>query len=77
MSSDNEVIILGVGLVAGAACAPSVMSRDKVEAEVNIKAPTGIPSRWSIAEETHFRTGEENGGVCPKHADRRHWLLHC
>lgn len=74
---DNEVWVYAAGIITCSVCAPGGMDRDVIERQVNHKVPTGIPSKWRITDETHFRTGETMPGDCPDAPGRKHWLLHC
>ena len=70
--------IYAQGLVHSSVCAPADWTKEQVENAVNGRSPTGISSPWKVSEDTHFRTGEENGYHCTCNGKRtRHWLMSC
>lgn len=75
----GAVVVYSSGLVMCSACAPASASRLQVEAAVNAKNPTGIPSRWQVSDDEWH--GREPGTVGPIACDtdpgRTHWLLAC
>lgn len=71
-----QVEVYSWGLVYVSACAPETVSRNDVEDAVNLSHPTGIKSRWRVADE-NFASGDDNPCACSDHPDRRHWLLSC
>ena len=78
MSTETaRVEVYSVGLVCASACAPTDVSREEIEREVNAQHPTGVSSRWRISEETTFATGEPMPSPCNHGAERQHWLLSC
>lgn len=78
MDDQNDPVELyALGLICASACAPKDMDREAVERSVNSQHPTGIRSRWCVADEP-FRTGEPNPCPCNDHPEERlHWLLVC
>lgn len=78
MDPENErVIVYGRGIVSASACAVDGTTREEIEAAVNARYPTGISSRWTLANESHFATGEPMPCPCNSAPGRQHWLLHC
>lgn len=80
MSSDTQaapaVQVYAWGLCAMSVCAPEGTPREEIEREANRQFPTGISSRWEIADEP-FATGEPNPSPCNSSEGRQHWLLEC
>ena len=74
--NDDELYFIGAGIVATSVCVPAAWEAQQIEAATNCKSPTGIDSRWSIADDD-FATGQKNGCDCNQVAGRRHWLLVC
>lgn len=72
----DEVAIYSMGLVACSVCVPEGMARDRIEFAVNQQAPTGISSRWSIADEP-FASGDPNPSPCGTLPGRLHYLATC
>lgn len=75
----QTVDIYSKGLCACSVCAPAGMPREEVEAAVNAQSPTGIESRWTVADDEFFKDGTTpNGGIVDcKNGHTRHWLLNC
>ena len=74
----NKVICYGMGLVCLSVCADGNMTAKEVEEEANLLHPTGIHSRWSIAQEGKFADGTPMPCPCNQEPEERcHWLLHC
>lgn len=71
-----KAVAYNVGICMASACAPKNLPREEVEDQVNAEHPTGIRSRWTIADED-FQDGTPNGAVCHDDPDRVHWLLSC
>ena len=71
-----DVVIYATGLVMSSVCAPSEMPVADVEDAVNRLSPTGISSRWSLADEA-FASGEPNPTPCNDDPARQHHLLNC
>jgi hypothetical protein len=82
-TDDSSVFFLGEpGLVSMFVCAPAVMSREDIAAEVNAKSPTGLSGGWVVADESDLsdETREditEYPVPCPDVAARRHYMVHC
>lgn len=71
----NDFIAYAVGLVSMSVCT-SLEDTKEIERRANAWHPTGISSRWEIADEP-FGTGEPNPCPCNIASDRKHYLLHC
>ncbi|MGR6922602.1 hypothetical protein ACU635_50825 [[Actinomadura] parvosata] len=64
-----------VGLVCASVC--TSLTDDQAAARLNEAHPTGITSRWEVADEP-FANGDPNGRPCPDRPDtHRHLLFHC
>lgn len=64
-----------VGLCYASAC--TSLSDQEAAERMNVEHPTGISSRWSVADEA-FRTGEPNGVACHDRPNtHRHLLFAC
>ena len=87
---DNEtpdastVYLFGQTMTSIAACAPASLTRDEVEAKVNVQSPTAISSAWTVTDETELKddsTGEKitHPLPCPdgEPGTRLHYLLYC
>jgi hypothetical protein len=72
----GEVHVYAVGLCYLSACVRETVGVDEMEELINGKEPTGLDSKWRIAEED-FEDGTPNPAPCPDMADRKHWLLSC
>lgn len=70
------ITIYASGIVACSVCVPHDMPREEIERLVNMESPTGISSRWAIAEDS-FADGAENPHECELDTSRLHYLLHC
>ena len=65
-----------IGLFYASVCT-TMKNAEAVEERMNEAHPTGIDSRWRVADEA-FRTGEPNPCPCSDHPEtHRHWLLSC
>lgn len=79
MSNDpaTDIFIYAEGPVYLSICAPVTMPRADVEARANQKRPTGVKSKWTIADEK-FRNGDDNPRPCEVFSETRvHYLLWC
>ena len=72
-----SIKIYAHGICSLSICAPKEMTELEIEDGVNSQCPTGISSRWEIAKEKKFITGEQMPCVCESDPTRKHWLLHC
>lgn len=64
-----------VGLVYASVC--TSLTTDQTAARLNEQHPTGITSRWSLADEP-FASGDANGRPCnTQPATHRHLLFTC
>ncbi len=72
-----SVEIYSNGIVSCSVCAPTTMSREDVEVEVNARNPSGIRSSWSISKDEKFATGETNPAPCDDSDARVHYLMEC
>ena len=70
-----EIEIYGRGMVYCSVCTDST-DRPAIELKVNLQNPTGIQSRWEIADE-NFNSGESNPCPCPDHEGKQHYLMVC
>ena len=73
----GPVEVYAYGLINVSCCASDDLNKVAIERAVNMEFPTGISSRWEIAEETEFAEGEPMPSPCPHSVERQHWLLHC
>lgn len=71
----KDFVAYAVGICAASVC--TSLQPDEAEQRLNQEHPTGIASRWTLAVDENFRTGEENGMKCPDHPQHRHFLFHC
>jgi hypothetical protein len=76
MEGSYQITIYAKGLVHCSVCCPKELTREEIEAHVNMENPTGIDSKWKISDEA-FASGEANPSVCEKNANRLHYLLVC
>ena len=67
----DKIIIYQVNLCTAGICAENNCTIDEIVNSINIKHPTGIFSRWQIAED------KPNKFKCPDFPTRQHWLLEC
>jgi hypothetical protein len=75
ISENPDFTAYAVGFVFASVCT-SLTDAEATE-RLNLVHPTGISSRWSIADEP-FRTGEPNGCPCNDRPDtHRHILFAC
>lgn len=72
----DKVHVYTWGLCHLSACVPKGMSREVIEGSVNTSHPTGISSRWRVADEP-FKTGEPNPCQCGDDPGRQHFLFVC
>lgn len=72
----KEVVVYASGMLFCSACAPAGMPADEVEDAVNAQNPTGIASRWKVADEP-FADGAPNPPPCNDGPLKTHWLLSC
>lgn len=67
--------VTAVGLCAAAVC--TSLTNDEATGRLNTAHPTGISSRWELADKP-FPNGDPNPGPCPDHPDtHRHLYFHC
>jgi hypothetical protein len=62
------------------ACAVKDATKEEIERHVNSVIPTGISSKWGIAEEVYQgkdKPATKNPCPCDDHADRLHYVLYC
>jgi hypothetical protein len=69
----KKVDIYSNGPMYCSACADSSLSKDEVEAEVNLYNPSGVRP-WEISKEP-FRGGRSNPCKCEEDNTRLHYLL--
>ncbi|MGW5259626.1 hypothetical protein ACWEQG_01545 [Microbispora sp. NPDC004025] len=63
-----------IGLCTAIVC--TALSTEEMTARLNTDHPTGISSRWEIAD--HFPDGTPNGKPCDEQpGTRRHLLFEC
>jgi hypothetical protein len=77
--NSREVFQVAWGLVYKIICAPSDMLAEEIVRAVNLKDPTGISSKWTMAfprprKDSWDRT---NHKPCEQCENRTHWLMHC
>lgn len=72
-----SVHIYSWGIVSLSACAPKDMPVEDVTREVNVRHPTGIESKWALAEENVFSGGQPMPCQCESDVNRLHYLFHC
>lgn len=73
-----SVAVYSLGLVSCSVCAPREMTRDEVEAAVNVAEPTGISSEWRVSDEPTFSGGQPNPCPCEQQPESHvHYLMHC
>jgi hypothetical protein len=72
----EPVVVYSNGIVHCSVCT-SIKNRKKLTDAVNAMNPTGIRSRWQIAEDKAFRTGEPNPCPCEQDPRRKHYLFTC
>lgn len=75
----SSVFFIGQpGLVAMAVCAPAVLTREQIGAEVNAKSPTGISSPWTVTDAADLYDYDgPYPAQCPDEDGRRHYMMHC
>lgn len=72
---DDDFTAYSVGLCMASAC--TSLTDDDATAQMNTEHPTGITSRWRIADEA-FQDGTPNGNPCHDHPEtHRHLLFAC
>lgn len=77
MSNKKDAIVYAIGLCSLGICVKKGFARDRIEESANLYHPTGISSRWEIADED-FADGNPNPSPCNTQPDEReHYLLHC
>jgi hypothetical protein len=76
-AGDGEIYMYRVGPLSMSVCAPGVLNAEQVATAISKHHPTGLDHGWSVAEDTHFASGETNPCQCQEDADRKHWLLDC
>nr|NGX43710.1 hypothetical protein [Chlamydiota bacterium] len=64
---EEPIIIYAPGFVSTSVCALKITEVSDIEAKVNKEYPTGIDSKWEIAEENHFADGEPMPYQCEDH----------
>jgi len=72
----SAVEIYTQGLCYASACVEAGLTLEEIERAANIESPTGIKSRWAIAEGP-FADGTPNPTPCENDATRKHVLLVC
>ena len=71
----RDFIVYSIGLCCASIC--SNLPTEDVGAELNRQHPTGISSRWTLAQEK-FRTGEDNPHPCERYpSTHKHYLFTC
>lgn len=72
-----SIEIYALGLCHCSVCVPRGTSRDEIEQQVNLRAPTGISSSWKISQKS-FERGESNPCPCNDFPTQRlHYLMVC
>lgn len=75
-----DIVVYRTGFTHCSICVPHDMSREDIEAGMNLLHPTGISSPWRISPDSHFA-----GGLAPhptpceraNGAGRLHYLMVC
>ena len=79
--SGDELFHLMTGICHCVVCAPAHWTAEQVEDVANRQSPTGISSRWSVADPSPTENGEglHNTSTlpCPDEPGRTHWHLSC
>lgn len=70
-----EYETIAVGLCAATVC--TSLPPEEAADRLNADWPTGISSRWSLSDHTHFHSGEPNGCMCSDHVGNKHYLMSC
>lgn len=70
-----EFEIIAIGLCFSSVC--TSLPPEEAADRLNADYPTGISSRWGLAEEKIFNDGVANGCDCPDHAGNKHYLMSC
>lgn len=72
---EHDFAAYSVGLVNASVC--TSLHNAEATFRLNFEHPTGIESRWEIADEP-FLDGTPNGAPCPHNpGTHRHLLFHC
>jgi hypothetical protein len=74
--SDPAFTAYAVGLCSASVC--TSLPDEEAAERLNAGHPTGISSRWEVAEEPTFADGTPNPQPCHDHPEtHRHLLFHC
>jgi len=72
---DREFYIYSIGMFSISVC--SSLSIEEITERLNKEVPTGIESRWKLAEEKVFKDGTPMPHQCHMRAENKHYLFHC
>jgi hypothetical protein len=71
----NEIDIYSNGICYCSVCS-NINDINELTKLVNIKNPTGILSKWKLANE-YFKEGQKNPHICNKDNTKKHYLFAC
>lgn len=75
---EGKVHIYSNGIASCSVCATNDLSIKEITEEVNRISPTGISSKWALADDEFFDGQEKtNPCVCELDDNRKHYLFHC
>ena len=72
----QKIIIYSNGLIHCSVCVDARLSKEEVEAGVNLENPSGTMHGWVI-DKNKFADGGKNPRLCEKDRTRKHYLMVC
>lgn len=76
MTASYDFAAYSVGVVCASVC--TSLTDEQATDRLNAEHPTGITTRWQVAPDETFATGQPNPTPCEHHPEtHRHILFHC
>lgn len=78
IKKDIDIQMIAVGICYMSVCVLKHATKKQIEEQANMNQPTGISSKWQLAEDSQFAEGTPNPCPCDKQPETRmHYLLNC
>ena len=75
--ANDEVFTVRMGLLNVWVCAPKHLTRDEVQAQVDLLPPAGTTFGWQVEEKEDDDPELRSPGLCAEDDNRQHWNCVC
>lgn len=73
----DKVFMVAESMFNAWVCAPKSMTKEQVQAGVNLLPAAGTSAGWQVQEQTHDDPRQCSPGECAEDDKRQHWLVLC